>query len=120
MKKYAFTAKIESEPGGGSFVYFPYDVAEEFGTKDLIAGKTYKLRIDFGSASTSTMKNLGVVSFGGGGARLGACPKVDVEETIEKAANAAKEADFAVLCTGLNVCTNPNIIKNFLDRKREN
>jgi beta-glucosidase len=99
--------------------FFSKGTAEEFGTKDLIAGTTYKLRIDFGSASTSTMKNLGVVSFGGGGARLGACPKVDVEETIENAANAAKEADFAVLCTGLNVCTNittPNIIEN---RKQE-
>jgi hypothetical protein len=36
MKKYAFTAKIESEPGGGAFVYFPYNVAEEFGTKGRV------------------------------------------------------------------------------------
>jgi len=43
------------------------------------------------------------VSFGGGGARLGACPIVDLKETIEKAAEAAAEADYAVLCTGLNV-----------------
>lgn len=83
--------------------FFSKGTAEEFGTKKLIAGKVYKLRIDFGSAATSVVRNMGVVSFGGGGARLGACPKIDVEEGIERAAKAAKEADFAILCTGLNV-----------------
>jgi beta-glucosidase len=83
--------------------FFGKGTAEEFGTKELVAGKTYKLRIDFGCATTSRLKNLGVVSFGGGGARLGACPKICVEETIKKAAKAAAEADIAILCTGLNV-----------------
>lgn len=83
--------------------FFGKGTAEEFGTKELIAGKSYKLRIDFGSASTSRTKTTGVVSFGGGGARLGACLKIDVDETIEKAAIAAAEADIAILCTGLNV-----------------
>ncbi|TAQ86959.1 hypothetical protein B7494_g4714 [Chlorociboria aeruginascens] len=82
--------------------FFSKGTAEEFGTKELVAGRVYKLRIEFGSSATSTIKNMGVVSFGGGGARLGACPKVDVEKTIEKAARAAAEADYAVLCTGLN------------------
>jgi hypothetical protein len=36
MKKYTFTAKIEAGPGGGAFVYFPYDVQEEFGTKGQV------------------------------------------------------------------------------------
>jgi hypothetical protein len=85
--------------------FFGKGTAEEFGMKKLIAGRVYKLRIDFGSAATSTIKNLGVVSFGGGGARLGACPILDVEETIENAARAAQKADYAVLCTGLNVRT---------------
>jgi beta-glucosidase len=83
--------------------FFGKGTAEEFGTKELISGKIYKLRIDFGSSATSKNKALGVVSFGGGGARLGACPKIDVEDTIEKAAAAAAEADVAILCTGLNV-----------------
>jgi len=82
--------------------FFGKGTAEEFGTKNIIAGKVYRLRIDFGSAATSTIKNLGVVSFGGGGARLGACPILDVKESIERAAKAAAEADYAVLCTGLN------------------
>jgi beta-glucosidase len=84
--------------------FFSKGSAEEFATKVLTAGVTYKLRIDFGSAATSKIKNVGVVSFGGGGTRLGACLKTDVKDTIEKAAQAAARADYAVLCTGLNVC----------------
>ena len=83
--------------------FFSKGTAEVFNTKNLVAGKSYKLRIDFGSAATSTMKSQGVVSFGGGGARLGACPIIDVKEAVENAAQAAASADYAVLCTGLNV-----------------
>jgi Bacteriocin-protection, YdeI or OmpD-Associated/Domain of unknown function (DUF1905) len=36
MKKYTFTAKIEAGPGGGAFIYFPYDVQKEFGTKGKV------------------------------------------------------------------------------------
>jgi beta-glucosidase len=86
---------------GSSF--FGRGTAEVFSTKELVAGQTYKLRLDFGSAATSSRKPPGVVSFGGGGARLGACPIRDVKQTIERAARAARDADYAVLCTGLNV-----------------
>jgi len=82
--------------------FFSRGTAEQFATRNLIAGKTYKLRIDFGSAATSKILNLGVVSFGGGGARIGACPVVDVKEGIQRAVKAASEADYTVLCTGLN------------------
>jgi len=37
MKKSKFTAKIEAGDGGGAFVFFPYDVEEEFGTKGKVA-----------------------------------------------------------------------------------
>lgn len=84
--------------------FFSKGTSEEFGTKTMVAGQNYKLRIDFGSSATSKIKNMGVVSFGGGGTRLGACLKTDVQASIERAANAASECDFAVLCTGLNVC----------------
>jgi hypothetical protein len=36
MKKYTFEAKIESEPGGGAYVLFPYDVENEFGVKGRV------------------------------------------------------------------------------------
>jgi beta-glucosidase len=89
--------------------FFSKGTAEVYNTIDLTAGKTYKLRIDFGSSATSTMKAQGVVSFGGGGARLGACPVIQVDEAIQAAAKAAKEADHAILCVGLNVCYSASI-----------
>jgi len=69
----------------------------------LICGKTYSLRLEFGSSNTSKLKTIGAQSFGGGGARLGACLRVDAQEAITKAAAAAADADFAIICTGLNV-----------------
>jgi hypothetical protein len=33
MKKYKFKAEIHDGRGGGAFVYFPYDVEQEFGAK---------------------------------------------------------------------------------------
>jgi hypothetical protein len=36
MKKYAFNAKIQAGPGGGAFVFFPYDAKEEFGTRGMV------------------------------------------------------------------------------------
>jgi hypothetical protein len=40
MKKFTFTARIESSPGGrGAYVLFPYDVEKEFGTKGRVAVK---------------------------------------------------------------------------------
>jgi hypothetical protein len=39
MKKYKFKAKIEAGNGGGAFVFFPYDVEKEFGTKGQVPVK---------------------------------------------------------------------------------
>lgn len=36
MKKYKFKARIEPGRGGGAFVFFPYDVEKEFGTKGRV------------------------------------------------------------------------------------
>ena len=36
MKKYKFKAKIQAGEGGGAFVFFPFDVQKEFGTKGKI------------------------------------------------------------------------------------
>ena len=33
MKKYKFKAKVQAGASGGAFVFFPYDVEKEFGTK---------------------------------------------------------------------------------------
>jgi hypothetical protein len=39
MKKYKFTAKIESADGGGAYVLFPYDTKAEFGTRGQVRVK---------------------------------------------------------------------------------
>jgi hypothetical protein len=36
MKRYSFKARIEAGVGGGAFVYFPYDVAQEFETRGAV------------------------------------------------------------------------------------
>jgi bifunctional DNA-binding transcriptional regulator/antitoxin component of YhaV-PrlF toxin-antitoxin module len=36
MKKYKFKAKIQDGEGGGAFIFFPFDVQKEFGTKGKI------------------------------------------------------------------------------------
>ena len=39
MTTYRFKARIESASGGGAFVYFPYDVEKEFGTRGRVPVK---------------------------------------------------------------------------------
>lgn len=86
---------------GGSF--FGRGTAEVFARKQLNAGQQYRIRIEFGSYATSTIRAVGVVTFGGGGARLGACRIVDKEQAVVDAVELAKNSDYTVLCTGLNV-----------------
>jgi hypothetical protein len=47
----------------------------------------------------------GSVEFGGGGARLGAALRMDYDEGVAEAVDAARGADVAIICTGLNVRT---------------
>ncbi|KAL4787305.1 glycosyl hydrolase family 3 N terminal domain-containing protein [Aspergillus varians] len=82
--------------------FFGKGTVEEIGTKTLVAGQVYKIRIEFGSANTTTMKTTGMVNFGGGAANLGASLRMDAEEMINRAVAAAEDADYTILCTGLN------------------
>ncbi|KAL4997912.1 putative beta-glucosidase H [Aspergillus recurvatus] len=82
--------------------FFGKGTREEIGSLKLTAGQTYKIRIEFGSANTTTMKTTGMVNFGGGAANLGASLRMDAEEMISRAVNAAEDADYAIICTGLN------------------
>ncbi|KAE8414351.1 putative beta-glucosidase H [Aspergillus pseudocaelatus] len=82
--------------------FFGKGTVQELGSKALNAGQTYKVRIEYGSANTSPMKAIGVVHFGGGAAHLGACLHVDPTEMVRSAVKAAAEADYTILCTGLN------------------
>ncbi|KAL4810909.1 glycosyl hydrolase family 3 N terminal domain-containing protein [Aspergillus unguis] len=82
--------------------FFGKGTIEEIGSKSLVAGQVYKIRLEFGSANTTTMKTTGMVNFGGGAANLGAALRLDAEEMIERAVKAAADADYTVICTGLN------------------
>lgn len=89
------------QTAGGTF--FNVGTIEEVGKKEVKAGKTYKLTVDFASGVTSKLADAdGVVSFGGGGLRLGAAKFIDADEEIRKAAELAKTVDQVILCIGLN------------------
>lgn len=86
---------------GGSF--FNVGTVEETGTKHVEAGKTYKVLVQWASGVTSKLAEAdGVVSFGGGGLRVGGARVIDVDEEIKKAVELAKTVDQVVLCVGLN------------------
>lgn len=90
----------EKQKAGGAF--FGKGTPEKKGSRELQAGKEYQLRIEFGSSATSTSPQIGVTTFGGGGFQLGAARRMDPEASIERACRLAEEADYAILCTGLN------------------
>jgi beta-glucosidase len=89
--------------------FFRQGTAEMMGDKLMQADQTYKLRVDFGSASTSPLRELsdGSIEFPGGGVRLGSCLKIDPQAAIDRAVKVAKGADVVIVCTGLNVSRSP-------------
>ena len=82
--------------------FFGKGTTEKTGAKEMEAGKTCKIRIEFGSANTSTMETMGMVNFGGGATHLGACLRLSREQMVERAVQAAKDAEYTVICTGLS------------------
>ena len=82
--------------------FFGKGTVEEVGEIELEQGKTYKIRIEFGSANTTTMETIGMVNFGGGAVHLGACLKMDPEQMVLQAIQAAKDADCTIICAGLS------------------
>ena len=86
---------------GGSF--FNVGTVEETGIKSVTAGTNYNIKVVYASGVTSKLVNPdGVVSFGGGGIRIGGARVISPEEEIQKAVELAKSVDQVVLCMGLN------------------
>ncbi|EAU30466.1 conserved hypothetical protein [Aspergillus terreus NIH2624] len=81
--------------------FFGTATVEEQGSKELKAGQTYKVVLEFGTAPTSDLDTRGVVVFGPGGFRFGASRRVSQEELIAKAADAAAQAEQVVIFAGL-------------------
>ncbi|CAN9345843.1 unnamed protein product [Alternaria sp. RS040] len=74
---------------------------EETGSKILIAGRSYRITVQWGCAKTSTRKTPGTVDFGHGGLRFCGCLRQDPQESIETAVRLACEVDQVVICVGL-------------------
>lgn len=86
---------------GGSF--FNVGTMEETGIMSVEKGRSYQLKVSFASGVTSKLADAdGVVSFGGGGLRIGGARVLDAEEEIEKAVELAKTVNQVVVCVGLN------------------
>jgi beta-glucosidase len=84
--------------------FFNVGTVEEIGVKQLKAGITYKLKVEYASGVTSKLTDAdGVVSFGGGGIRIGGARVIDSVVEIRNAVELAESADQVILCVGLNV-----------------
>ncbi|KAL4925389.1 beta-glucosidase H [Aspergillus undulatus] len=81
--------------------FFGNGTVEEKGSKELKAGQTYKITLQFGTAPTSDIDTRGVVIFGPGGFRFGAARRTTPEELRNKAVDLAKKADQVVVFAGL-------------------
>ncbi|KAH8430501.1 beta-glucosidase H [Aspergillus melleus] len=81
--------------------FFGNATEEKIGSKELKAGQTYKILLQFGSAPTSDLDTRGVVAFGPGGFRFGASRQVGQDELISKAVALASKADQVVVFAGL-------------------
>lgn len=76
---------------------------EEIGSKELIAGRSYNILVQYGCAKTTLLKiPSGVVAFGSGGLRFGGCKRLCPKQGIEEAVRVAKSADQVVLFAGLS------------------
>lgn len=87
----------EQKPGG---TFGGCGTVEETGTRILEAGKSYNVLVRWGCDKTSDLKVPGVVAFGQGGMRLGACPRLDPQEALQEAIDLAKSVNQVVLCVG--------------------
>lgn len=81
--------------------FFGNGTVEEKGSKELKAGQSYKITLQFGTAPTSDIDTRGVVIFGPGGFRFGAARRTTQEELVTKAVELASKADQVVLFAGL-------------------
>lgn len=82
--------------------FFGIGTEEKIGSKELKAGQTYKVLFQFGSAPTSDLETTGIIVFGPGGFRFGACKRLTEEESIANAVELASKTDQVVVFAGIN------------------
>ncbi|RFU71934.1 glycoside hydrolase family 3 [Trichoderma arundinaceum] len=81
--------------------FFGSATREETGRVNLVKGKSYKFKVEFGSAPTYTLKGDTIVP-GHGSLRVGGCKVIDDQAEIKKSVALAKEHDQVIICAGLN------------------
>jgi beta-glucosidase len=82
--------------------FFGSGTLEEVAALELEAGKKYKIHVQWGCGSTSTFRVPGVVDFGHGGFRFGACKQLPPQQGIEEAVKVAQNAEQVILFAGLS------------------
>ncbi|KAH7401212.1 glycoside hydrolase superfamily [Pyrenochaeta sp. MPI-SDFR-AT-0127] len=92
-------SNVENQRPGPSFL--GSGTLEETGSKELVAGQTYRITVQWGCAKTSTRKTPGTVDFGHGGLRFGGCIRLDPQQAIEAAARLAASVGQVIICAGL-------------------
>ncbi|KAH9992262.1 glycoside hydrolase family 3 protein [Xylariaceae sp. FL0662B] len=81
--------------------FFGSATREEKATYKLQKGKTYNLKVTFGSTPTSKLGGDAVL-LSGGALRVGACKVIDPKAEIAHAVELARGADQVIVCAGLN------------------
>ncbi|KAJ5137855.1 hypothetical protein N7526_004088 [Penicillium atrosanguineum] len=90
----------DKQRAGTSF--FGSGTLEETSAIELEAGRKYKVHAQWGCGKTSTFRVPGVVDFGHGGFRLGACKQLLPQEGTKEAVKVASSVDQVVLVAGLS------------------
>jgi beta-glucosidase len=82
--------------------FFGSGTIEETASLELEAGKKYKILAQWGCGKTSTFRVPGVVDFGHGGFRFGACKRLPPQDGIAEAVKVASSVDQVILVAGLS------------------
>ncbi|KAH7120656.1 glycoside hydrolase superfamily [Dactylonectria macrodidyma] len=91
----------ESEQRHGG-MFFGHGSVEKRGTYDMKAGRTYRLRVEAGSASTSKVAGGSFIPIPGGACRLGGCLKLEPAEGVSRAVALAKRCKHTFVVVGFN------------------
>ncbi|KAJ9144179.1 Beta-glucosidase [Pleurostoma richardsiae] len=93
-------SNFENQRPGSSFL--GSGTVEETGSRELVAGRQYRILAQWGCAKTSAMKIPGTIDFGHGGMRISGCKRLTHTQGIEEAVATARSVDQVVLFVGLS------------------
>ncbi|KAK4869221.1 hypothetical protein LT330_006221 [Penicillium expansum] len=82
--------------------FFGSGTLEDRAALELEAGRKYKIHAQWGCGKTSTFRVPGVVDFGHGGFRFGACKRLSPQDGIAEAVKVASNVDQVILLAGLS------------------